>query len=64
MRQKPGLEFVKDANSNEHPGTNLEIVTVRSKVGTVLLNIRMEHQVSEPVVIQQMPELSLEAMQT
>ena len=30
---KPGLEFVKDANSNEHPGTNLEIVNGTIKGG-------------------------------
>ena len=30
---KPGLEFVKDANSNEHPGTNLEIVNGSIKGG-------------------------------
>lgn len=34
---KPGLEFVKDANSNEHPGTNLEIVngTIKGGDGSV-----------------------------
>lgn len=30
---KPGLEFVKDVNSNEHPGTNLEIVNGTIKGG-------------------------------
>lgn len=30
---KPGLEFVKDANSSEHPGTNLEIVNGTIKGG-------------------------------
>ena len=30
---KPGLEFVKDANSNEHPRTNLEIVNGTIKGG-------------------------------
>ena len=30
---KPGLEFVRDANSNEHPGTNLEIVNGTIKGG-------------------------------
>lgn len=30
---KPGLEFVKDANSNKHPGTNLEIVNGTIKGG-------------------------------
>lgn len=30
---KPGLEFVKDANSNEYPGTNLEIVNGTIKGG-------------------------------
>ena len=30
---KLGLEFVKDANSNEHPGTNLEIVNGTIKGG-------------------------------
>ena len=30
---KSGLEFVKDANSNEHPGTNLEIVNGTIKGG-------------------------------
>lgn len=30
---KPGLEFVKDANSSEHPGTNLEIVNGAIKGG-------------------------------
>lgn len=30
---KPGLEFVKDANSNEHPGTNLEVVNGTIKGG-------------------------------
>lgn len=30
---KPGLEFVKDASSNEHPGTNLEIVNGTIKGG-------------------------------
>ena len=30
---KPGLEFVKDANSNEHLGTNLEIVNGTIKGG-------------------------------
>ena len=30
---KPGLEFVKDANSNEHPGTKLEIVNGTIKGG-------------------------------
>lgn len=33
---KPGLEFVKDANSSEHPGTNLEIVngTIKGRDGS------------------------------
>ena len=30
---KPGLEFVRDANSSEHPGTNLEIVNGTIKGG-------------------------------
>lgn len=30
---KPGLEFVKDANSSEHPGTNLKIVNGAIKGG-------------------------------
>ena len=30
---KPGLDFVKDANSSEHPGTNLEIVNGTIKGG-------------------------------
>lgn len=61
---KPGLDFVKDGSTKEHPEQSWRSSTIRSRVETVLLNIRMEHPVSEPVVIQQMPDLSSEAMQT